>query len=89
MGSTLGAKYGEFNSTLIQLMSSKPRGKGFCESKERHMMDNIRLVKPCNITQLEHVLALHNADDKEYVGEDITKYLKKTKAEGVSMRMEE
>eukprot|EP00957_Ditylum_brightwellii_P181027 13790811-Ditylum_brightwellii.AAC.1 len=30
-----------------------------------------------------------NDSDKEYVGEDFTKYLKKTKEEGVAMRMEE
>eukprot|EP00957_Ditylum_brightwellii_P161804 12319104-Ditylum_brightwellii.AAC.1 len=35
---------------------------------ERHMVDNIRLVKPCNISQWEHVLALFCAEyaEKDY-----------------------
>eukprot|EP00957_Ditylum_brightwellii_P155760 11858421-Ditylum_brightwellii.AAC.1 len=48
-------------------MSGKPSGKGFCLGEERHMLDNIRLIKPCNITQWEHMLALHNA---EYIDKD-------------------
>eukprot|EP00957_Ditylum_brightwellii_P066282 5031106-Ditylum_brightwellii.AAC.1 len=41
-------------------MSAKPRGKGFCASEEKHMMDSIILVKPFSITQWECVLDMHN-----------------------------
>eukprot|EP00957_Ditylum_brightwellii_P120628 9202109-Ditylum_brightwellii.AAC.1 len=128
-------------------MSGKPRGKGFCASEEKHMVDCIRLIKPCNITQWERVLTLHNTefaekdqditslrrkfaamhckhpgtgnpnipdviqdakiawyeikqkaecitgndsdDNNEYLGEDISNYLKKTKTESVAMKVED
>eukprot|EP00957_Ditylum_brightwellii_P092106 7013350-Ditylum_brightwellii.AAC.1 len=57
-------------------MSGKPKEKGFCASEEKHMVDSIRLIKPCNITQWEHVLALHNAEFAEK-DQDITSLRRK------------
>eukprot|EP00957_Ditylum_brightwellii_P095262 7256278-Ditylum_brightwellii.AAC.1 len=57
-------------------MSSKPRGNECCSGEERHMVDNIHIIKYCNIAEWDFVLAFHNEEyaDKD---QDITSLRKK------------
>eukprot|EP00957_Ditylum_brightwellii_P114802 8754232-Ditylum_brightwellii.AAC.1 len=91
MGNIMRAEYGEFNSTLMQLMSSKLRkiivlgvhrqGLRHNQSQEEKLC-GMQSLHGMRLKKTECIIGNNSKDDDECFGEDITKYLtKKTNEE--------